>query len=326
LDSARLYLEAAVIDEPANHVARLGLARLYGRTGEPDKAREHLEYILEQQGGVGSAYFLLSEIWRNKGDDDKVHGYLALFEKHRGVGIPIHDPLMGELIAMDLSEKPLLREAGRLNEQGRTGEAIEMLNRALERNPNSHLTRAALVGAYGALGQFDKVDEQYRLALASAPPTAPLLRNLARARFYQGKFEEARLALEQALAINPHDAEAAAWLGIVYLRQNKLEQGIAMLSEAVQQDPRNKLAQMVLAETLHKLGRNEEALVHLRELVVPEQKSTPHAWRLMGEAYTRLGKIDDARTAYAAAIASAERLNDAAEARISASLLDGISR
>lgn len=326
LDSARVYLAAVVSDEPANAQARLGLARLHLRAEEPHKARVHLEKILEQQGGIGIVFFVLSEAWRQIGDEDKAREYLTWFEKYRGVVMPVHDPLMDEVYALDLSEKPLLQEARRLNQQGRTGEAIEILNQALERNPDSHLTRAALVGAYGALKQFDKVDEHYRLALESAPPTAPLLQNLARARFYQGRFEEARTALEQALVIDPYDAGAVSWLGIVYLRQNKPDQGIATLTRAVQMDSRDPQTRMILAEVLHRQGHDEEALVHLRELVNPERKNTPRAWRLMGQCYVRLGKTDEARQAFTAAVASAKRMDENEEARLSADLLQEISR
>ncbi len=326
LDAARSYLSAAVAEEADNAEARLGLARLLLRAGELDAALAQLNTLDEQLGGADSVYFALAEAWRRKGDSDKAQRYLALFESDQGAGVPIRDPLMNKVLAMDASDKPLLRLARRLNQQGRSKEAIAALNRALERNPQSHLTHAALVGAYGALRQFDKAEEHYRLALEVAPATAPLLRNLARARFYQGRLDEARTALDEALVIDPHDADTLAWLGRVYLRENQTAQGIEMLIKAVEKNPTDPSARSLLAETLLENGRHEEAFTHLRALQSPERKYSPRAWRTMGQAYLQFGESEQARVALEAGVASAQRLDDATEARRSAELLKRLSQ
>ncbi|MBT8447769.1 MAG: tetratricopeptide repeat protein [Gammaproteobacteria bacterium] len=326
LEAARIYLSEAVAANAGNAEARLGLARLLLREGELDAALAQLNTLDKQLGGADSVYFALAEAWRRKGDKGKAQRYLALFESGQGTGVPVRDPLMNEVLVLDMSEKPLLRLAGRLNRQGRPMEAIAALNRALERNPGSHLTHAALVGAYGALRQFDRAEEHYRLALEAAPATAPLLRNLARARFYQGRLEASRMALEEALAIDPHDAKALMWLGRVYLAEDRTDQGIEMLAKAVEKDPTETLARNLLIETLLEANRHEEAFANLRALQTPERKHSPQAWRTMGQAYMKLGDTELARDALAAAVASAERLGDATEARRSASLLEGLSQ
>ena len=133
-DRARDHLAAVVNDDPGNAEARFGLARLDQRAGQWDDARAHLERILDEVGGAGSVYFVLSEIWRLEGDQEQTAKYLMLFEQYRDEAIPVNDPLMGEVAAMDLSERPLLRAAARLTREGRDIEAIGLLEKAHRRS------------------------------------------------------------------------------------------------------------------------------------------------------------------------------------------------
>ena len=324
LEIAEAYLREAVDDRPENTEARLALARLYLQIDKPYEAREHLEYLIGKVGHSGSAYFALADSWRRTGDRDKAAEYFELFEKYRGVGLPINDSLLRAVADLDLSEKPLLRKATRLNQLGKTDEAIKTLQLALDRNPRSDLTHAALVGAFGAMQQFDKVEEHYRLALESAPPTAALLRNLGRARFFERKLLDAQKAFEEALELNPYDSFAMAWLGIVRMQRNDIEGSLALWENALEINPRESTARLNLASVLRKLGRHSEALVHMKELVRVEDEHSPRVWREMGESYLVLGQTAEARDAITAAVASAERLNDDSEARLSASLLQSI--
>ena len=265
LEAAGSVLTSAVHDEPGNIEARLALARFYLRAEEPDNARAHLAFLEDEVGPSGSVYFLLADVFRRLGDREKAAEYLALSEKHRGTQLPIRDPLAGSIARLNLSELPLMREARRLNQMGQSEAAIEMLHRALARNPTNHRIHADLVGAYGALEQFEKADEHYRLALDAAPATAPLLRNLGRARFYANRLTDAREALNEALVLNPHDSSALAWLGIVRLQQKAIPQGIALLVEALEKNPRETMARHNLVTILRRQGRHEEAVNHMTE-------------------------------------------------------------
>ncbi len=73
----------------------------------------------------------------------------------------------------------------------------------------------------------------------------------------QLKWEEAIGPLQKPIWLNPYYSGPYILLGKAYMRENQLDTAEGMLKHAVQMDPNNKSAH--LAQTLQKLGRQEEA-------------------------------------------------------------------
>jgi predicted aspartyl protease len=69
-----------------------------------------------------------------------------------------------------------------------------------------------------AQGRFAEATQIYEDAAKAAPPTAPLLARLARARLYQGRENEALDLARQALALAPGDPVALATQGVAQAR------------------------------------------------------------------------------------------------------------
>lgn len=310
LDRAENMLAGVVAERPELTEASVGLARVLIRLDRPAEAVVHLERLLELYGPSGTTYFALAEASRRLGETDKSREYYQSFQRYSGVGLPSRDRVVGAVRRMDRSEKPLVREARRLIALGESEKAIAVMHEALERNPNSVMTRASLIGAFGALKQFDKVDEQYRLALEAGPPNGVLLRSLGQARVYENRFAEARAALEQSLKLNPQDAMTHAWLGIASRGQGRTGEAIESFRAALEIDPGERTARLNLAELLLRERRFGEAIEHLETLLKPESDATLRALFYLGQALASTGRFAEARVRFDEAIEVATRRGD----------------
>src|SRR5882672_10986246 len=85
-------------------------------------------------------------------------------------------------------------------------------------------------------GRLDEAEERCRVVLGRDPEHAEANHLLGAMRFQQGK-DEAAQAFERALAINPSYADALHNLGVIYSENQKTEQAINALRQAVALKP-----------------------------------------------------------------------------------------
>lgn len=96
-----------------------------------------------------------------------------------------------------------------LGRSGRTGQAIELFEAALVAHPNLAPLHNNLATAYFALGRHDRAEGHYRRALDLDATQFGAWFNLGRVLAEVGRKDEARTALQRALALRPGDAAAA---------------------------------------------------------------------------------------------------------------------
>jgi tetratricopeptide (TPR) repeat protein len=307
LDAALVTLTAVVDDHPDLVDARFELGRAQSRLGDLDAAAATLEKVLEQNGPFAEGYFALAEVYRRKGDAQRAQYYLDQFERYRGLLLKGNNRLMGQLNRLDRSASALLRRADQLALAGRTDEAIEALQRAVEMDPGSLTAHSALLIAYAGRRDFEAVDRQFREGLKVNPDDPVLHRNLGRARAMEGRYVDAETSLRRALKLNPADATGTALLGVV-LEQRKLDaEAERMFNKALQLEPREMLAHTRLAERLLQRDAHAEAVTHLDALArFSRGKDAAKHWRRLGNTYLRLERADDARAAFEAGVAQAQ--------------------
>jgi Flp pilus assembly protein TadD len=147
-------------------------------------------------------------------------------------------------------------------ELGMDGVAYERFKQALALDPRDPVVLAT---AGNALASFD--DPEAESALRTA---AMLGRDVPLARWTygayltrEGMFDEARVELDAALELAPHDPtvlyESAVW----YLTSGDLEAGIPVLYRAVESDPDDGWGRVVLGLALLAADRIDEALPEL---------------------------------------------------------------
>lgn len=100
---------------------------------------------------------------------------------------------------------------------------------------------------------------EYRRALNKDPYSPYLLNKLAGALMSQGKFEPALHHLEQARTVEPDYVTTYTNLGRLYAAQQKFAQARLALEEAVQLNPFDPSIHQYLADSYRRLGLEDKA-------------------------------------------------------------------
>jgi len=148
-------------------------------------------------------------------------------------------------------------------------------------------------------GDRDGAIVQYRKVLELAPQLPGAHFELAEALLQKSKTvrerEEAEEAFKAELALDPGNVNALCRLGDLYLSAGtaRLDEAYQSYDRAVQLQPNFSNAQLGLGKVLIRMGKNPEALVHLREAArLDPIDSTAHY--LLAQTYRRLGQMPDA--------------------------------
>jgi tetratricopeptide (TPR) repeat protein len=144
----------------------------------------------------------------------------------------------------------------------------------------------------GAIGQYKKV-----LQLAPQLPGAhfELAEALLQKSKTQREREEAEEAFKAELALNPGNVNAECRLGDLYLSAGtmRLDAAYKSYDRALQLQPNFANAQVGMGKVLIRMGKNQEAVAHLREAArLDPVDSTAHY--LLAQTYRRLGQMPDA--------------------------------
>ena len=113
---------------------------------------------------------------------------------------------------------------------------------------------------------YDKAAEQYRAAVAMKPNSA-LYSNLALALERTGKDEEADAAYEQAVRIDPSNANAWNNMAQKQMRNGNYEEALELAGKAAQLNPKLAPAHNALAICSYMLGDLESYEQHYRRAV-----------------------------------------------------------
>lgn len=140
--------------------------------------------------------------------------------------------------------------------------AIELFQRSVrleklegERCPATH---TLLGSAYLRLGQNERAESEFRIALEIDPKYEEALFNLALLEM-ESDSGKAFSLLQKAIDIDPRYSAAHRELGVLFQKQDNLREAEYHLRRALELDPADYWAQMYLANLLGVQGRNTEA-------------------------------------------------------------------
>lgn len=120
--------------------------------------------------------------------------------------------------------------------------------------------------------------------------------------FRSGSYAEAADLFTAYVAARPQDAHGQYMLGLSSWRAGDLETAEQALVRAVELDGSSVRARTNLARVLLAQQRPEQAVPHLEEALVSDPGSH-EAWRVLGNARSQLGHVADAIDAYREALA-----------------------
>jgi tetratricopeptide (TPR) repeat protein len=141
----------------------------------------------------------------------------------------------------------------------------------------------ALLQTAEAKASLEELSEANRLA----PRQAATLIAIGRAQNQLLRFDEARVSLEQGLALDPENLEALAALARAEEGQGKLEEAEVHARRALARSASHAGANLVLGTVLMKQGKYAEARDSLERAVAAEPSAKAHYQ--LSVAYARLG-------------------------------------
>jgi serine/threonine protein kinase/tetratricopeptide (TPR) repeat protein len=109
-----------------------------------------------------------------------------------------------------------------------------------------------------------------------------------------GTLADARDYAERALAADDADPIAHACAGAIALWSGDLHGAVASARRSLELDPNNIECRIVLQSALHRLGRNEEALAVLHEVVERDPHFPMPVYYYLGQVYFALGAYREA--------------------------------
>ena len=188
-----------------------------------------------------------------------------------------------------------------LTATGRSGEAIAVLRKALDRDPSSV---PALLALAAALQKSQDVvgAEQTLLRLVEIRPTSwSGFNRLGGLYFGSSRYEKAAAAFRRAIVLNPDVARVHFNLGAVLLRMGRFEEARTALDESIRISP-VAYAYSNLGTAHYLLGRFPEAAASFQRAVDLAPKD--YRWHIyLGDALSQIpDQATSARAAYEAAL------------------------
>ncbi|UXH77389.1 tetratricopeptide repeat protein [Roseateles amylovorans] len=181
-------------------------------------------------------------------------------------------------------------------------EAIQRLTRALALAPDatSFLRLGNLLAAHG---DWDAAQHCYAASCQLQPQHALAQYNWGVALQELDRTDDAIAAFERAITLDGAYADAYYGLGLAYKRNAAFDAALIAFDCAAGLAPEQARFPIERARTLHKLGRDEEALAALEGLSAPPPLDAD-IHNLRGITYRHLGRSADAMAAYDLALAA----------------------
>ena len=150
------------------------------------------------------------------------------------------------------------------------------------------------------IGGINRPDKTFAREKPSRSRLEELLQ-IADESLKKGDNLEAKKALQSALILDEKNPEVLRRLGVVYMNMNDYTDAREIYEILLAQDPKDDLAHGSLANALHKLGEEEEAIRHHREAIRLDPDYAPHHYNYANTLYD-LGRREEALAEYRKAL------------------------
>lgn len=155
------------------------------------------------------------------------------------------------------------RKAGQLDD------SVACLNKAIELSPDDPAGHAELGLTYDAQGKYYEAIHEYNESLERNPEQAEVLINLGTTLIRQeGRWANARKALERAIDLDPKSARAYERLGFCYFRERLYKEALKQYEWAVLLDPRMPEAHSGLGVVRMAMYLQNPSQTELRQMAI----------------------------------------------------------
>lgn len=209
------------------------------------------------------AHELLMEFLQANENDDQTWQLLGMLAAVQHDG-ETAETLLGQANALNPDNALTLKLLGQLAlERSDAEKAIQWLTKAKNLAPEDNEINAALGWAYSVLGKNKKASAFFAQTSGDEEQRPEFLFNAALFNVNEGRLGEAEAALRRVLAMEPGHLGARIQLIQILKRQERKQEAIGFLRDAVAAEPDNEPLLIELAEALfeeRKEGNREEIL------------------------------------------------------------------
>jgi tetratricopeptide (TPR) repeat protein len=238
-DQALADAEKAVSIQPQSRPGRILLGKILVRTppkATPEEATQRcrrasdtLQSVAADHPDDSQTLFLLSRAYRCAGLPDQAQEALAAFERASQ-----NDRSAGE---GEKQARHLVQQANDRAMQNDLHGALDLLQQALEKNPNDSAAYSQLAKLYFSAGDIPAAATAISKALALDPYQPDFLYVQGKILERQGKFDEALAAFRQTSLVNPQESDAYFEMGAIYQHLNDRPRAVAAYKKAVALSP-----------------------------------------------------------------------------------------
>ncbi len=243
---------------------RLRLAEVYASLNQPVRARPLLQLAFEDQETRGAAAYGLGKLALLEGNDAEAVQWLqqALVAAPQATRIHYQLAMAYRGLGEVANARSHLRQRGDIVPP--FPDPVVQTLEQLVVGARTHLYRA--MQAVWAR-QFDVATQEFREVVSLEPGNVSARVGLARALYLTGRPDEARAALEAALAQAPEDAQAHYFLGRLLQESDSDAAATVHYEAALAADPEHGGAHFFLANALMRGDQFERAASHYGKAV-----------------------------------------------------------
>ncbi len=292
-DVAEHTFQQAITIDPKSTAARLALAQFYWSARRYKDAEQTMKDALAIAPGDQRVNVSLAVFYQYTGRRAEAEPYLKtavasspnpvvtiLLADYYIAGNRADDAiplLQGLTTDTRFGASATIRLAAIAQLQGRSGDALRIIDEALKADPKN---AAALAAKSGLLRQQGKLEEALKVAdaaVAANPKSAEAAFVRGRALVAKGSVDSAEKAFEDVIRLNPRAAAAEVEIARLHLRSGAPD-ALALATKATQADPRSLEARLTVARALMQGRDYARAQSALDELVrAAPRAAAPHA-------------------------------------------------
>lgn len=289
----REFLQTGKPVSPLRETVRAKLADLYLRANQREQAVEQLNAILAQQPGNPGAHYFLGAIALEARQWTEAQTHLERALRYNPDFEPAYYDLATTQLALD-QPAPARGTLDQLRRRQPATFALEYLTAVTyleQKQPSNAVPHLQAAEQLAQTGETNRLTSSFYFQVGAA---------LERS----GTYDAAARYFEQALHLNPTNAEALNYLGYMWAeRGTNLMRARDLIAQALQLEPDNDAFLDSMGWVLYQLGDYEPALEYLNRAVARLDAPDATVYDHLGDVHAARKEMDKARAAWAKSLA-----------------------